>query len=82
MRVHLTNGTSIEADAVLIGAGVVPNTQFVGDKLDKDSFGALKTDVFLQTSDPNIFASGDVANYPYHYTGQRARFEHINSSIY
>lgn len=67
---------------ILIGAGVIPNTQFVGEKLEKDSFGALKTDVFLQTSHPDVFAAGDIANYPYHYTGQRARLEHINSSIY
>lgn len=47
----------------------MPNTTFVGNQLEKDQVGALKTDVFLQTSDPNVFAAGDVANYPYHYTG-------------
>jgi pyruvate/2-oxoglutarate dehydrogenase complex dihydrolipoamide dehydrogenase (E3) component len=26
VRVHLTNGTSIEADTILIGAGAIPNT--------------------------------------------------------
>ncbi|EAS02251.1 pyridine nucleotide-disulfide oxidoreductase (macronuclear) [Tetrahymena thermophila SB210] len=81
-RVVLSDGTSLEADMVLIGAGVSPNTRFVGEKLEKDNYGALKTDVFLQTSHPDVFAAGDIANYPYHYTGQRARFEHINSSIY
>lgn len=43
----LSNGTVLEADAILLGSGVSPNTTFVGDKLEKDSFGGLKTDVFL-----------------------------------
>lgn len=46
-RVILSDGTSLDADMILIGAGVVPNTSFLGEKLEKDSFGALKTDVFL-----------------------------------
>lgn len=81
-RVILTDGTVLEADTVLIGAGVIPNTSFLPSTIERDSFGAVKTDVFLQSSSPNVFAAGDVASYPYHYTGQRVRFEHINSSIY
>ena len=46
-QVILSNGTVLEADAILLGTGVTPNTSFVGDKLEKDSFGGLKTDVFL-----------------------------------
>ncbi len=52
------------------------------DKIDKDNSGGVKTDVFLQSSDSNIYAAGDIVSYPYHYTGERVRVEHINSSIY
>lgn len=35
-HVILTDGTSLDADMILVGAGVIPNTSFLGEKLEKD----------------------------------------------
>jgi NADPH-dependent 2,4-dienoyl-CoA reductase/sulfur reductase-like enzyme len=35
----------------------------------------------LRTSNSNIFAAGDITNYPYFLTGERARVEHYNEAI-
>ncbi len=46
---------------VLLATGIVfsPSTKFVGN-LKKTTDGSIETDVFLKTSDINVFAAGDV----------------------
>jgi NADPH-dependent 2,4-dienoyl-CoA reductase/sulfur reductase-like enzyme len=36
----------------------------------------------LETDQKGVFAAGDIASYPFWYTGQRARIEHYNEAIY
>ena len=77
--VILKDGTKVDAQMVVIGHGISPATKFLtrtesGLKLDKE--GALICDPFLQTSDPNIFAAGDVASFPFWQTGKPQRVEH------
>jgi len=53
---------------VLYGGGIDPNTKFLartdsGVKLDDK--GAVVCDPFLQTSNSDIFAAGDVASFPF-----------------
>lgn len=50
-----------EIDGVFIFVGLIPNTQFLSDsKVELDELGFIKTDDNLMTSEPGIFASGDV----------------------
>lgn len=65
LTVHLGGCDPIDADAVLVAAGRVPNTKGLGledagVELDKD--GAVKVDERSQSSVPSIFAVGDVTN--------------------
>ncbi|MBE1525919.1 glutathione reductase (NADPH) [Sphingopyxis sp. OAS728] len=65
LTVHLENSDPIQADAVLVAAGRVPNSkglglEEVGVELDKD--GAIKVDETNQSSVPSIYAVGDVTN--------------------
>ena len=56
--VVLTDGTVMKADTVVISIGDVPDLDYVADlALDR---GFLAVDQFGRTSDPNIFAIGDV----------------------
>lgn len=76
-RVHFEDGSSIDADMVIMGTGCRPNTEFLATssvQVGKD--GGLVCDPFLQTSEKDIFAAGDVAEFPYWQTGQRVRVEH------
>lgn len=81
-RVQLANGKILEADVVILGTGVVPNTKGVSEGLRITDNGGIETDVFLKTSKPNVWAAGDIASYPYWATGENVRVEHHNEAIY
>merc|ERR1711963_882232 len=74
--VELEDGEVLAADAVVVGAGVLPNTRFVdGVPLDKN--GAIVVGPLLNTElEPTLFAAGDVCTYPALKTGQQVRIEH------
>jgi NADPH-dependent 2,4-dienoyl-CoA reductase/sulfur reductase-like enzyme len=78
-EVVLKDGTKISCEMVLIGAGINPATSFLSKtdndiKLDKD--GAIVCDPFMQSSNKDIFAAGDVATFPFWQTGKNTRVEH------
>ncbi|AQV97953.1 pyridine nucleotide-disulfide oxidoreductase [Cupriavidus necator] len=72
--VGLTNGSELPCDAIVVGVGLVPN-----DQLARDSGlaceGGVIVDARCQTSDPDIFAAGDVAVTPNPWAGRRLRLE-------
>lgn len=52
---------TISADGVFIFIGLKPNTGFLeGSGVELDEIGLVKTDQFLQTKVPGVFAAGDV----------------------
>ncbi|KQX69388.1 NAD(P)/FAD-dependent oxidoreductase [Angustibacter sp. Root456] len=80
LRVALSDGSQVEADVVLVGIGIVPDTalaEAAGLAVDN---GVL-TDAQLRTSDPDVFAVGDVANADYPAVGRRLRVEHWASAL-
>ncbi len=58
--VKLTDGTQLAADLVITATGVKPNTDFLENSEIQIDQGLL-VNQYLQTSDPNIYAAGDVA---------------------
>ncbi len=55
--------TDLAVDGVFIAIGHVPNTEWLGDLLElKDGF--IITDKYMATSQPGIFAAGDVRDTP------------------
>jgi NADPH-dependent 2,4-dienoyl-CoA reductase/sulfur reductase-like enzyme/nitrite reductase/ring-hydroxylating ferredoxin subunit len=74
--VELDDGTKLDADFVVQGVGVTPRIELAraaGLKVDR---GVL-TDENLCTSDPQIYAAGDIAQYPDAWSGARVRIEHF-----
>jgi 3-phenylpropionate/trans-cinnamate dioxygenase ferredoxin reductase subunit len=70
---ELSNGDRIAADRAVIGIGVVPNSEIASEAgLETDN--GIVVNHFAQTSDPAIYAAGDVANQPDWRTG-RVRLE-------
>lgn len=79
-EVHLSSGQTLQTDAVLLAAGVVPNTELAIDAgLALDD--GIVTDDRLVTSDPSISAIGDCAAYPNAFTGGMARLESVQNAV-
>ena len=71
------SGARIPADAVVIGAGVVPDVMLAQRaKLELGPRGGVMTDARLETSAPGIFAAGDMAEYDSVLHDDRLRIEH------
>lgn len=72
------NGLRLEADCVVIGAGVMPDVMLARSarlELDEER-GGIRCDARLRTSAPGVWAAGDVASYDSRPNGRRIRVEH------
>lgn len=75
------SGVEIPSDFVCIGVGIVPNVELAqqaGLKVDN----GIVVNECLQTSHPDIYAAGDVANYTDPIFGKRRRVEHWGHAEY
>ncbi|BAS26948.1 NAD(P)/FAD-dependent oxidoreductase [Limnochorda pilosa] len=79
-RVRLKSGTSLEADGVVAGIGIRPDTRLAEEAGLRVDDGIV-VDGFLRTEDPDVFAAGDVARFPYAALGRLARVEHEENAI-
>jgi 3-phenylpropionate/trans-cinnamate dioxygenase ferredoxin reductase subunit len=78
--VVLTDGTELPADLAIVGIGITPATELaVAGGLAVDN--GILVDAGLRTTDPDIFAAGDVANVEYPVLGKRIRFEHWANAL-
>jgi 3-phenylpropionate/trans-cinnamate dioxygenase ferredoxin reductase subunit len=73
------SATKLTADAVLAGIGIVPNTELAHQAGLKVENG-IWVDSALHTSNPDIFAAGDVANFEDRALGKRRRVEHEDNA--
>ena len=73
--VRLGDGSVVPADAVIVGVGITPNVGLAAAAGLMVSNGIV-TDAALRTSDPDIFAAGDVANAFHPLFGRHIRVEH------
>ena len=77
-RVITKAGHELEADAVVMGTGAMPDVMLArAAGLELGESGGIKVDAHLQTSVPGIYAAGDVAEYEsVVHGGRRMRIEH------
>ncbi|HET9967221.1 MAG TPA: FAD-dependent oxidoreductase [Streptosporangiaceae bacterium] len=78
---RLTDGTRIGADAVIVGIGAAPQTR-LAEAAGLDVRGGIVTDASLRTSDPAIFAAGDVASAFHPMLGTHIRIEHWANALH
>jgi 3-phenylpropionate/trans-cinnamate dioxygenase ferredoxin reductase subunit len=76
-NVTLAGGETIGADVVVVGVGVIPNTEWLGGSgIQLDAQGGVVVNENLQTGATGVYAVGDCASYASTRYGTRLRPEH------
>ena len=74
-------GLELDADCVIVGAGVVPDVMLAkAAGLELGESGGVKCSSTLRTSAPDIFAAGDVCEYDSPVHGRSLRVEHWDAA--
>ncbi|WP_373999331.1 FAD-dependent oxidoreductase [Bdellovibrio bacteriovorus] len=73
--VVLDNKQSIDADFVVVGAGIQPNTE-LAEQAGCFTDNGILVNEYLETSMPGIFAAGDIARWPDPRSQRPIRVEH------
>lgn len=77
---HTRAGRSFYVDGVIAGIGIRPNIELARQAGLQVENGII-VDEHLLTSDPHIFAAGDVANFFHAALGKRMRVEHEDNAL-
>ncbi len=79
--VMMRSGKEFRCDFVCIGIGIIPNVELAQEAgLEIDN--GIVVNEYLQSSHPDIYAAGDVANYLDPVFGKRRRVEHWGHAEY
>jgi 3-phenylpropionate/trans-cinnamate dioxygenase ferredoxin reductase component len=80
-RIIVTTGKGIEiaADGVVAGLGILPNTA-LAEQAGLTVDNGIVVDELLRTSNPDIYAAGDVANFYSAALDKRMRVEHEDNA--
>lgn len=75
--VHTSNGLQLPADLVVIGAGVAPDVHLAQRAgIEIGGRGGVRCSSRLQSSAPDVYAAGDIAEYDSPMHGGHVRIEH------
>jgi 3-phenylpropionate/trans-cinnamate dioxygenase ferredoxin reductase subunit len=81
-KVITENGLELDADAVVIGAGVMPDVALARDAgLEIGETGGARANSMLETQAQGVFVAGDIAEYESVIHGRRLRIEHWDVSF-
>jgi len=78
--VVIANGQAIPCEIVIAGIGVLPATEMLANSGIEVGDGVLVNE-FLEASQPDVYAAGDVANYQDLFFAKRRRVEHWDNAV-
>jgi len=79
-KVVCTDGTTLDADSVVVGVGILPNQELAEAAGLRCNNGIL-VDEFGRTEDSSIFACGDCTNHPNFYVNKNIRLESVHNAL-
>lgn len=74
--VVLTDGRRLAADLVIVGIGLIPNTE-LAEAANLDVSNGIVVDAYMRTNDAAIYAIGDCSNHENRFLGRRLRLESV-----
>jgi len=77
----LDNGSTVDADAVLVAVGAAPNIELADAAGLQMGDGGVLVDATLRSSDPDVFAVGDIAAAEHPFYKTRIRTEHWANAL-
>lgn len=78
--VVLADGRKVSCDLVVAGIGAIPNTELLAGSSIALGDGVIVNE-YLETSQPGVYAAGDIANYPDAIFEKRRRVEHWDNAV-
>lgn len=75
-----TQGNEVVTQIILAGIGAEPVDE-LAESAGLEVGNGIEVDEYARTSDPNIYAAGDVAEFPYLVLEKRMRIEHENHAV-
>lgn len=78
--VRLDDGSQVEADTVIVAVGITPNVQ-LAEAAGIDVADGVTVDAALRSSDPDVYAAGDVASAYHPLLGKHIRVEHWANAL-
>jgi 3-phenylpropionate/trans-cinnamate dioxygenase ferredoxin reductase subunit len=78
--VVLSGGATVEADTVVVGVGVAPRTE-LAEAAGLEIDNGVRVNAALETSAPNVYAAGDVANAWHPLFDRPVRVEHWANAL-
>lgn len=79
--VVLESGRELKCGFVVCAVGIKPNVE-LAEQAGLDVDNGVVTNAKLQTSHPDVYAAGDILNYPDPYFNKRRRVEHWGQAEY
>jgi len=80
LALRLDDGRSIPTGGIVAGIGVTPNVA-LAEAAGLEVEDGIRVNAWLQTSNPDIYAVGDVANFQDNVLGVRRRVEHEDAAL-
>lgn len=80
VELRLSDGSVLRAEAAVAGIGVTPNTG-LAEQAGLAVDNGIVVDTHLRSTDPDIWAAGDVANFYSSALDRRLRVEHEDAAV-
>ena len=79
-KVLTSTGQELPADFVVVGVGILPNTE-LADEAGLECDDGIVVDDRCQTADPDIYAIGDCSSHPNAIYGRQLRLESVHNAL-